>query len=184
MTEQKNKTKDSNYPDIGKTVMLDIHRHQRSAFLLASFQSNALNNNWTHQEIEMVCNFLVGKPYDEQLEILSHYCVSPQFDEAEITATDVQFMLDHLGLPTHYLASKPIDLWDEYDRSNYYSLERKATRRIRRVYGYYSKDIMECDKYLVTSPPVQFFSSKEEAEGKVSKETLETVNVFALWICE
>lgn len=171
-------------PTIGKTVMLDIERHQRSAFLLASFQSNALHNGWTEKEVKSVFDFLVGKPYDQQIEILSRYCISPRFDEAEITSTDVQFMLEHLHLRTHYLASKPIDLWDEYDRSNYYSLERKATRRIRRVYAYYSQDVEEKDKYIVTSPTAKFFQSKEEAELNLTPKSLETVNIYALWISE
>lgn len=177
-------TKTDSYPKIGKKVMLDIERHQRSAFLLASFQSNARNNNWTDQEIETVFKFLVGKPYDEQLEILNYYCIPPLFEEEEINHEDVVFMLNHLGLETHYLGSKPLDMWDEYDRSNYHSLKRKATSRIRRVFAYFAKDVEEKHKYTVDSPPAMYYESREEAEANLTPLTLETVNIYALWIQE
>lgn len=43
-----------------------------------------------------------------------------------ICPDEVWEVLSQLGHHTHYLASKPIELWDEYDRSNYRSLRKKA----------------------------------------------------------
>lgn len=47
---------------------------------------------------------------------------------------EVHELLDQLGLHTHYLADKPIDSWDEYDYSNYRSLQIKGGK-IRRMYA-------------------------------------------------
>ena len=44
----------------------------------------------------------------------------------KIDPKEVWEILQQLGLHTHYLASKPIINWDEYDRSNYRSLRIKA----------------------------------------------------------
>jgi len=43
-----------------------------------------------------------------------------------IRPDEVWEVLSQLGHYTHYLASKPIETWDEYDRSNYKALRRKA----------------------------------------------------------
>jgi len=45
-----------------------------------------------------------------------------------IDPKEVWSVLCQLGLHTHYLASKSIDFWDEYDRSNYRSLLYKSGR--------------------------------------------------------
>lgn len=47
----------------------------------------------------------------------------------KIDPKEVWDILQQLGLYTHYLASKPIAFWDEYDRSNYMSLKRKAGKK-------------------------------------------------------
>mgnify|MGYP007033642436 FL=1 len=47
-------------------------------------------------------------------------------DNESTDPKEVWEVLSQLGHRTHYLASKPIELWDEYDRSNYKSLRRKA----------------------------------------------------------
>jgi len=46
-----------------------------------------------------------------------------------IDPNEVWEVLSQLGHHTHYLASKPIKSWDEYDRSNYKSLRRKAGKK-------------------------------------------------------
>lgn len=46
-----------------------------------------------------------------------------------IDPNEVWEVLSQLGHYTHYLASKPIEFWDEYDHSNYKSLKRKAGKK-------------------------------------------------------
>ena len=175
------KTKKESYPKIGKSVMLDISSLNPEVAWLV-FQDTALKSGWTVEEFDQVCNFLIGKSFAEQLEIITSYCVVPVEDE--MTQEDVLFMLDYLGLCTHYLCQKPLNIWDEYDRSNYESLKQKATSRIVRKYAYYSKDIKQCDKYFVDSPPTRFFETREEAESQLSPKSLQSTNIYPLWVEE
>lgn len=87
----------------------------------------------------------------------------------------------------HYLAHKPIEEWDSYDVSNYYSLMAK-TGTTKKVYGIFTSDVLEEDVYAVTTKPALLFDTKEEAEvemnnmvakGQFSKEELV---VHALWL--
>ncbi|WP_299223855.1 hypothetical protein [uncultured Psychroserpens sp.] len=47
-------------------------------------------------------------------------------NKESIDPKEVWEVLSQLGHHTHYLATKPITDWDEYDRSNYRSLRIKA----------------------------------------------------------
>ena len=97
-----------------------------------------------------------------------------------ITPIEVFRTLDQLGLQTHYLASKLVTEWDEYDFSNYRSLSGKAGK-ITTVYGIYDRDVKEEDIEQVTSHPKRFFETYKKAQdeleiiiaqGKFKKEEL------------
>jgi len=68
----------------------------------------------------------------------------------------------------HYLYSKPTNLWDGYDGSNYISLLAKAGFTIP-VYGIYDALVKEKDKYIVDSPPKTFYDTKAEAQAEITR---------------
>ncbi|MDB4293482.1 hypothetical protein N9954_08755 [Maribacter sp.] len=68
----------------------------------------------------------------------------------------------------HYLRDKPIDTWDEYDKSNYRSLSIKMGTA-RRVYGIFTSNVRAEDAHDVTSPPEYLFDTKEEAEEELER---------------
>jgi hypothetical protein len=89
----------------------------------------------------------------------------------------------------HYLASKPVEEWDSYDKSNYRSLLLK-TGTTKKVYGIFTSDVLAEDVYAVTTKPSYFFDTEEEAEaeiesivseGQFSKEELV---VHKLWLLQ
>ena len=49
-------------------------------------------------------------------------------NKLNVDPKEVWKVLSQLGLHTHYLATKAIAYWDEYDHSNYRSLLYKAGR--------------------------------------------------------
>ncbi|MCL7752455.1 hypothetical protein [Polaribacter sp. Z022] len=87
----------------------------------------------------------------------------------------------------HYLASKPVEKWDEYDTSNYRSLLLK-TGRAKKVYAIFTSDVLAEDVYAVTTKPSYFFDTKEEAETEIKniiaegKFTQEDLVVHSLWL--
>ena len=98
--------------------------------------------------------------------------------------SDVHTLLSFLGREPHYLASKPLLQWDEYDWANYQSLERKATKRLTQVFAVYSDTVLEEDKYLVTTKPTQFYPTYEEADQSRNELLRSHTNIFSLWIQE
>jgi hypothetical protein len=177
-------TSTAHYPSIKKRVPLNPKEVKTPAVLRLAFYDRAIHSGWTGEELQQVKDFLVGKSFEEQMNIIEFYCQSTKSEQSNFVQADVQVLLAHLGKETHYLFNKGIEDWDEYDWSNYRSLEKKATSRIVRKYALYDTDVAEKDKYRVTSPPGYFFSSKEEAEGSLSEDTLATVNIYAVWISE
>lgn len=87
----------------------------------------------------------------------------------------------------HYLASKPVENWDEYDTSNYRSLLLK-TGRAKKVYAIFTSDVLAEDVYAVTTKPSYFFDTKEEAKTEIQniiaegKFTQENLVVHSLWL--
>ena len=92
------------------------------------------------------------------------------------TAQAVWKTLKQLGHPTHYLATKGLDQWDEYDVSNYSSLQTKAGN-LRKVYGIYASSIMQADVETVTSPPNRYYDTEEDAQEAI-EELLALNNFF------
>ena len=83
-----------------------------------------------------------------------------------ISPIEVYRTLDQLGLHTHYLMSKPIPQWDEYDYSNYNELRGKAGR-VNTIYGLYDSDISSKDVDSVTSQPKRFYETYELAMAQL-----------------
>lgn len=87
----------------------------------------------------------------------------------------------------HYLASKPVEVWDEYDVSNYRSLSVK-TGTSKKVYGIFTSDVLAEDVYVVTTKPSFLFDTQKEAEQEIEKILLEKkftrdeLTVHPLWL--
>ncbi len=176
------KQKKEAFPLIGKTVYLNLEYWGQSPLLLETFTNYAINSGWSYPEIECVKDLLKGKSYEKQMSILEQYCLLPLKNEENIIIADVQFLLSHLGLEMHYLNFKAIESWDQYDWSNYKSLKSKATSYIKRVFAFFTDDIEEEDKYIVTSPPKLFFETREKAETILSKKSMKPTKIFEIWI--
>ena len=105
----------------------------------------------------------------------------PSFVQADVT----QFF-ESVNNELHYLASKRVEAWDEYDRSNYHSLLRK-TGRSKKVFAVFTSDVKEEDKYIVSTSPSYFFDTAEEAQKEISKLIKERkfkehdLKIMALW---
>ncbi len=78
-------------------------------------------------------------------------------------AKEVWDTLTQLGKTTHYLSRVAVANWDEYDRSNFLSLQRKAGR-ITQVYGIYQSYVEQEQVYEDIDHPNRFFDSQDLAE--------------------
>lgn len=98
--------------------------------------------------------------------------------ESEITSfvrldqEEVNHFFTSTYLELHYLFSKPISEWDKYDLSNYYSLLKKHGKSTC-VYGIFTSDVTEQQKYEVTTKPTSLFDTKAEAEEELERMALE-----------
>lgn len=103
-----------------------------------------------------------------------------------ISGKEINEFFTRIGMENHYLMYKPPFQWDEYDRSNYYSLLFKHGKT-KRVFAIFTADVDEEDKYAVTTQPSYFFDSKEEAEAELEKILLEKrfnreeLKIMSLW---
>jgi hypothetical protein len=79
---------------------------------------------------------------------------------------EVEMLFERTNNQTHYLYTKPTNLWDGYDRANYVSLLNKAGFTVR-VFGIYSSEVNESDKYIVDSMPREFYDTEKEAKAEV-----------------
>lgn len=104
----------------------------------------------------------------------------------ELSHSEISKFFERTNNENHYLYSKPIEQWDEYDRSNYYSLLFK-TGTTKRVFAIFTSEVEEKDKYVVTTQPSFFFDTKEEATGELKriinqeKFKEEDLKIMALW---
>ncbi len=89
----------------------------------------------------------------------------------------------------HYLASKPVENWDEYDLSNYRNLLLK-TGKAKKVYAVFTADVLAEDVYAVTTEPSYFFDTKKEAEAEIKsivaegQFTKDELVVHKLWLLQ
>lgn len=81
-------------------------------------------------------------------------------------------MIHQLGLRGHYLQTKAITDWDEYDYANFNTIQIKSGKA-RYAYGIYHHDIDAEDIDAIKAPPFRWFESIEKAKQK-RKEYLAT----------
>ncbi len=168
---------------VNKRVRINLYPFRRSPFMVEAFSVAAQEQGWNEMEVALVINQTKDLSLDAKYHILLGYCMSFG-EESTICQEDVQFMLAHLGSESHYLWYKPIVEWDEYDWSNYQSLKRQATERIRRVYALFSSSVDEQDKYQVCSPSQKVYDTEEEAIKEIPEGQDAEFNIYALWIKE
>ncbi len=85
-------------------------------------------------DYHILCNFI------EELEHELEVTLKP-------TTKSVGKTLEQLGLQTHYLGSKPIEDWDNYDHANYKGLLHKAGISLP-LYGIFPNSMDQKDKYI------------------------------------
>jgi hypothetical protein len=90
-----------------------------------------------------------------------------QYSQAEVTT-----FFKSSQNEIHYLASKPVEDWDSYDKANYHSLLSK-TNTSKKVYGIFTSDVLAENVYAVTTKPSYFFDSKEEAVEYAGENAIE-----------
>lgn len=89
----------------------------------------------------------------------------------------------------HYLASKSVEDWDEYDKSNYHSLLLK-TGTTKKVFGIFTSDVLAEDVSAVTTKPSYFFDTEEEAEKEITniitegRFTRDELTIHKLWLMQ
>lgn len=107
---------------------------------------------------------------------------APSYSQANVST-----FFERTNNEIHYLASKPVEQWDEYDTSNYRSLLMK-TGTTKKVYAIFNSDVLKEDVYAVTTKPSYFFDTKEEAEKEINsivaegKFTKEELVIHSLWL--
>ncbi|WP_292942889.1 hypothetical protein [Olleya sp. UBA1516] len=108
-------------------------------------------------------------------------------DTPNIAQTDIDSFFQRTQNELHYLASKPVEEWDEYDTSNYRSLLVK-TGTTKKVFAIFTSDVLAEDVYAVTTKPSYFFDTKAEAEEEINnilveeKFTRDELVVHSLWL--
>ena len=178
--------------------LLEQLQHQKTIVIDAFFE-----DFFTKDEIIAILKSNIGNNTDEYLNVLHldkkvllekisnadvlRYYLKDWNIEIEqnsaITAIEVYKTLEQLGLYTHYLMSKAIINWDEYDFSNYRSLSRKAGK-VTTVYGLYDIDVEKEDVERVESPPKRFYETHENAtiamDELISQGTFKKEDVHVL----
>ncbi|WP_155912573.1 hypothetical protein [Mesoflavibacter zeaxanthinifaciens] len=104
----------------------------------------------------------------------------------KLTQDDVFEFFERIPIYIHYLRDKPVEEWDDYDVSNYYSLLFKHGKT-KRVFAIFTSDVKDEDKYAVTTQPSFFFDTKEEAQEELERICLESkrsksdFTIHSLW---
>jgi hypothetical protein len=100
----------------------------------------------------------------------------------KLSQEEVHDFFDEIQLNIHYLRHKPVEQWDDYDVSNYYSILFKRGKT-QRVFAIFTSDVKDEDKYAVTTQPSFFFDTFEEAEkevGRICNETKPVASDFVI----
>ncbi|WP_452597124.1 hypothetical protein [Pontimicrobium sp. MEBiC01747] len=110
---------------INKTVRLfDIPVNVNAYIVIGIFRHQAELDGWSEQEINIVLKEAQSQNFHHFLQTILLY--SEDKNDTEVNPINVRETLYQLGLHTHYLNTKPIKNWDEYDHSNFRSLQIKA----------------------------------------------------------
>lgn len=113
---------------IDKTVNLDLVGNNGNAYvILGLFARAAKKEGWLKTEIDTVVKEAISGDYDHLLATVLNHCEAK--GPEDIDSDEVWEVLSQLGHYTHYLASKAIESWDEYDHSNYKALRKKAGKK-------------------------------------------------------
>lgn len=116
----------------------------------------------TYKPSEMISEEVLDAIASERSILL--YIVQLLDNEKErdyvVDTNNVHATLKQLGLQTHYLADKPIPDWDEYDKSNFESLLKKAGKLTPR-FGIFDANVKEEDKYSCTTPAKRYTTEWE-----------------------
>lgn len=111
---------------INKTVNLNIVNTNVNAYmLLGLFKAQAKEENWSDDEIDAVVTEAKSGDNAHLIATIKNHCKAKK-QRPTIDPTEVGEVLVQLGHYTHYLGTKDIALWDDYDYSNYRSLQIKA----------------------------------------------------------
>ena len=149
---------------------------------------------WLHKNYEK--SMLTEKTDSELLELLNDdvnilaYVIEKWKNSInavpQLTQEEASDFFQHFNLWSHYLRDKPVEQWDEYDKSNYYSLLFKHGKT-RRVFAIFTSDVRDEDKYVVTTGPSYFFDTELEAQEEIQRcieqENFEEgdLKVLSLW---
>ena len=166
---------------VDKQVRMNLAPFKRSPFMTEAFSMAAKEQGWTETEIELAINQTKELSLDGKYDVLMNYCTT-YTEDAQCTQEDVVYMLHFLGQYSHYLCTKPIASWDEYDYSNYNALKRKATRSIKCVFAHFPENMKEENKYDTGYVPDQYFDTLEKAFEAVPVGVETTINIYPLWI--
>lgn len=107
----------------------------------------------------------------------------------KLTQDEVVELFEKRPISIHYLRDKPVEQWDDYDVSNYYSLLFKHGKT-KSVFAIFTSDVKDEDKYAVTTKPSYFFDTQEEVEAEINniitegKFTREDLVVHSLWLLQ
>ncbi len=112
-------------------------------------------------EEEEVLRYFIEK-FERQIRIIS-----------ELTQSEKDTFFDKYSLGDHYLNTKPIEVWDEYDHASYIALIFKYGKA-KKVYGIYLSHVQDKELPFVTTQPSYFFCTPEEAKAEMEKILLES----------
>ena len=151
---------------------------------------------WLYKEVWSK-NALGFKNRDELIDLINadyevllwtiHQLKASMTATPSYSQTSVSGFFERTNNEIHYLATKPVHTWDEYDTSNYRSLLLK-TGSTKRVYAIFTSDVLAEDVYAVSTQPSYFFDTEKEAKAEIEnivaegKFTSDELVVHSLWL--
>ncbi len=102
--------------------------------------------------------------------ILSYFLETWETDSKNkeaLTPSAVWDTLVQLSMETHYLGSKPLMDWDEYDHANYRALQLKSGR-VKILWGIYDDSVTQ-DNMTEATPPNRFFDTYDQAIASINE---------------
>lgn len=128
------------------------------------------------EELQAIMKWLFIDNMDKQdlleaigndLRILSYFLEKWKKElEEKVTPQKVYDVLCQLQLETHYLMTKILADWDEYDHSNFKALCPKAGAPLP-LYAVFESSVQEKDKYI-SVPLSKYYATEWEAASKKS----------------
>lgn len=166
---------------VDKRVRMNLAPFKQSPYMIEAFEIAARDQGWSDTEVALAINQTKELSPDEKYDVLLNYCTTLT-EDAQCTQEDVVYMLHFLGQYSHYLCTKPIESWDEYDYSNYNARKRKATSSIKGVFAHFPKNMKEENKYDAGYVPDRYFDTLEDALEAVPVGRETSITIYPLWI--